>query len=296
MTSPFFSIILPTYNRKRMILKTIESVIQQTFTDWELLVVDDGSTDNTKETISSIKDNRIVYIYQTNKERSAARNNGIKNAKGQYICFLDSDDLFESNHLEILHKWIIKNNSPKELIFTNCYHLQNGVLETPEIPVLENNAIEYFLKNSVIPARVCVQVDILQEFQFREDIVIVEDTVLWVSITNKYPVSHIAEYTIQYRLHDDNSVNIKNNCFLPRLHGLQKLFAKKEIAQKAGPLLVKEIISNCYLGIAKHFEYKRSFFSMIVNLVKSFVVYPESTTNKFKLFMVYKYIFKQNEL
>lgn len=296
MTSPFFSIILPTYNRKRMILKTIESVIQQTFTDWELLVVDDGSTDNTKETISSIKDNRIVYIYQTNKERSAARNNGIKNAKGQYICFLDSDDLFESNHLQTNYVHLSERVFPVELIFTNNYNLQKDIKSKPEVSVLKKNPIPYFLTHSVIPSRVCIHKNILKEIQFREDIVIVEDTVLWVMVANKYPVTHINEYTVQYRMHEDNSVNIKNNCFLPRLHGLQKLFAKKEIAQKAGPLLVKEIISNCYLGIAKHFEYKRSFFSMIVNLVKSFVVYPESTTNKFKLFMVYKYIFKQNEL
>jgi glycosyltransferase involved in cell wall biosynthesis len=92
MKSPFFSIILPTYNRASFISKAIESVIDQLYNKWELIILDDGSTDNTKEIVLSFNDDRIRYIYQENKERSAARNNGIRNAKGEYICFLDSDD------------------------------------------------------------------------------------------------------------------------------------------------------------------------------------------------------------
>ena len=95
----FFSIILPTYNRSKTIDKTIESVINQTYKHWELIIIDDGSTDNTKEIITNYKtnDKRIKYLYQQNKERSAARNNGIVNANGDYICFIDSDDYFMKN-------------------------------------------------------------------------------------------------------------------------------------------------------------------------------------------------------
>ena len=100
MEAPFFSIIVPTYNRAQNIKGAIESVLLQTYTSWELIIIDDGSTDHTKEVISKFTDTRINYIYQKNQERSCARNNGIKVAKGQYICFLDSDDFYLANHLQ----------------------------------------------------------------------------------------------------------------------------------------------------------------------------------------------------
>ena len=102
---PFFSIIIPTYNRGHVLGKTIQSVINQNFNDWELIVVDDGSTDNTKNIINdfSKNDSRIRYIYQDNQERSAARNNGIENSNGKYICFLDSDDEYLQHHLSTFY-------------------------------------------------------------------------------------------------------------------------------------------------------------------------------------------------
>ena len=102
MESIKFSIILPTFNRANFITKAIESVINQTYKNWELIVIDDGSTDNTEEIIQKFikKEKRITYYYQKNQERSAARNNGIKRAKGDYICFLDSDDLYYPTHID----------------------------------------------------------------------------------------------------------------------------------------------------------------------------------------------------
>ena len=96
---PFFSIIIPTYNRAHVIMRPIDSVLRQTFEDWELIIVDDGSTDDTKSIIESYHDNRIRYVWQENQERSAARNHGIALAKGEWICFLDSDDDYYPNHL-----------------------------------------------------------------------------------------------------------------------------------------------------------------------------------------------------
>ena len=104
----FFSIILPSFNRSDVINQTIQSVIYQTYENWELIIVDDGSTDNTKKIVDEIKntESRIKYIYQQNEERSSARNNGINNAKGDFICFIDSDDLFDENHLKIINETI----------------------------------------------------------------------------------------------------------------------------------------------------------------------------------------------
>src|SRR5690606_25041004 len=90
--TPFFSIILPTYNRGPLLSKSISSVLSQKFTDFELIVVDDGSTDNTREVVQSFSDPRIHYYYKENEERNFARNFGISMAKGKYVCFLRSEE------------------------------------------------------------------------------------------------------------------------------------------------------------------------------------------------------------
>jgi glycosyltransferase involved in cell wall biosynthesis len=96
---PIFSVIIPTYNRADLVSRAIQSVLSQTLTDFELIVVDDGSTDKTKEAVVRLKDTRIQYIYQQNKGRCAARNIGAAQARGQYLTFLDSDD-------EALPEWL----------------------------------------------------------------------------------------------------------------------------------------------------------------------------------------------
>lgn len=96
---PFFSIIIPTYNRASWLSRTIQSVIAQSETDFELLVIDDGSTDETGDVVQAINDPRIKYHFQDNAERGAARNKGVQLARGQYVHFLDSDDVFFEGHL-----------------------------------------------------------------------------------------------------------------------------------------------------------------------------------------------------
>ena len=96
------SIITPTYNRKHLIGEAIDSVLAQGYTDFELIIIDDGSSDGTGEYIKEhYSDSRIKYFYQQNKGQNFARNHGLQRAKGKYICFLDSDDLRPANKLSI---------------------------------------------------------------------------------------------------------------------------------------------------------------------------------------------------
>ncbi|MDY6798542.1 MAG: glycosyltransferase [Pseudomonadota bacterium] len=101
ISSPVVSVVTPTYNRAGFLLQAIESVLQQTFGDFELIVVDDGSTDDTPQLMDRyLQDTRVRYFKQSNQGQSVARNRGIKEAQGEYICFLDSDNAWHEDKLE----------------------------------------------------------------------------------------------------------------------------------------------------------------------------------------------------
>jgi len=108
---PFFSVIIPTFNRLAVLPQTIETVLQQSFPDFELIIVDDGSTDGTVEWVREQTDRRIQYVYQTNAGVSAARNNGAMIAKGEYFVFLDSDDFVMKDWLRDFSIEIIKHQA-----------------------------------------------------------------------------------------------------------------------------------------------------------------------------------------
>lgn len=101
---PFFSVVIPLYNRADCIGGTLRSIIDQTFGDYEVIVVDDGSEDSPQEAVERVRDSRIRLVSQPNSGGSAARNKGIDLAVGKYIAFLDSDDRFLPTHLEAMHR------------------------------------------------------------------------------------------------------------------------------------------------------------------------------------------------
>lgn len=101
-TRPLVSIIMPTFNRGYIISLAIESVLQQTYSKWELIIMDDGSTDTTWDIVSSFTDERIHYYFQTNQGPAVARNNAISVAKGDFVAYLDSDNTFLDHYLETM--------------------------------------------------------------------------------------------------------------------------------------------------------------------------------------------------
>lgn len=102
LNPPTVSVIIPTYNMEPWITDTLHSVLNQSFHDFECIIIDDGSTDNTVSTIQKVNDPRLCILQQTNQGVSAARNTGLNHAKGQYIAFLDGDDLWDPSFLQIM--------------------------------------------------------------------------------------------------------------------------------------------------------------------------------------------------
>jgi len=99
MFNPVVSVVIPAYNAEHWLAETIQSVLDQTYQEFEVIIVDDGSTDTTRRVVENFKDERILYLYQENQGLSSARNSGIRAACGRYIALLDADDLFKPDKL-----------------------------------------------------------------------------------------------------------------------------------------------------------------------------------------------------
>ena len=291
---PFFSVVLPTFNRSNFITGAINSLLNQTYQYWELIIVDDGSTDNTKEVVEQFlkEDSRIKYHYQNNSERSAARNKGLNKTKGNYICFIDSDDLYEEEYLNSLHKFIQKNKSKKGMIFCNVSRLENGVKEKVPYEAFENYAhpIEYILlsKETVIPARVCIHEEILKFNQFDETLNVSEDSELFTRILAKYPMIQFNYYGAIYNIHSDNTTNLKNNPFLGQLKSLTKITRNKSVRPLISNRTRKIKFSSCYFGIAKYHLMKKNMFLARYYLILSIVKNVQAKSTKHKLYLLWK--------
>jgi len=288
--NPFFSIVIPAYNRAYILPETIQSIQEQSYENWEVVVVDDGSKDNTCEVVEQISllDSRIRYVYQENAERSVARNNGADQAKGSYLMFLDSDDKYAPGHLEKLFAFIIEKQEAVALFFTNLSYLTEKGIDVPYIPMMEKGKeFEYLLLQPITPSRVCIHRDIFKEFRFDPLIVIVEDLVLWVSIATKYPAFQLCENTLIYRIHEGNSVDLSRNSYLSRYKGLQRLFYHEKYVKISGKIpknIKSHLLAECSFNMARHFEFIKHYGSMNKMLLLSFK-HLSSYRNKERLYM-----------
>jgi glycosyltransferase involved in cell wall biosynthesis len=206
MSSPFFSIIIPTYNRAGFILKTIQSVLAQQFEDFEVLIVDDGSTDNTTEVVKSVADKRVFYFKKENAERAAARNFGIKNSKGVFVSFLDSDDILLTNHLATAFDFIQANNPQ---VFHQGYLLQDAVTGKKKYPQQVVDINQQILAGNLLSCNgVFIKTEIAQQNLFNETRLLssLEDWELWIRLAARFTFMHTTQITSLVINHDSRSV------------------------------------------------------------------------------------------
>lgn len=158
----FFSVIIPTYNRANLVVDTLRSVLRQTFTHFEVLLIDDGSTDNTRDIVESTFKNelRVKYFYKKNEERGAARNFGLKLAKGDYAVFFDSDDWMLPDYLDTLDE-IIKEKKGISLLACKYNYDNGGAKENnPELQRLPEGwyDLDFFLKGNILACNYCIKI------------------------------------------------------------------------------------------------------------------------------------------
>lgn len=192
-----FSIIVPTFNRPHLLKRALYSIIQQTYHNWEVIVVNDGSAIDYDSDFTSIS-SRILYFYKENTGLPSSRNFGISKAKGNYICFLDDDDEYLPNHLMVLSK-LIENNPDAGLYRTLTKISKEGELKLQDFDQRNSgNTIQHILKNMLTVNNVCIPKKVFQQFRFDPSIPIAEDYDLWIRLALQYKFVHSEEYTTIY--------------------------------------------------------------------------------------------------
>lgn len=208
MAIPTFSIILPTYNRETLLAEAIQSVLNQDYSDFELLIIDDGSEDDTATVVSGFNDDRIVYHFQKNKGKGSSRNAGISKSRGNHICFLDDDDLYHPNHLSEFYKSIIENPDSDRILRTGVISTINGTLF--ESKFFEgkgiSDQIEFILSRYFCLLDLCIPSKIAKSVQF-PDYRLWQDKYYIILLLSQYPLKQIRTRTVTAREHEDRSVN-----------------------------------------------------------------------------------------
>ncbi len=288
---PKISIIIPTYNRVRYIKDAIDSVLAQEYNDYEIIVMDDGSTDKTKESLDAyIKSGKIRYFYQENKGISVARNRGINESVGKYLAFLDSDDLWLPDKLK--EQVRIFDSSDVGLVYSYARFL-NTVDEHFEIkPKFISQTFQEMLNcptqlptSTVMLRRECIN----KVGNFDEKLGIFEDLELWIRVAQHYKIKFIDKILAVHRLHGNNTaydqekIHLNNITYFensiklyPLLVNIKELrgniahhayFAGREYMRQGKYLMAKTVLKKAISQI------KFCFFKNQVVCFKSLIAY-----------------------
>ena len=279
--NPFFSIIIPLYNREKKIAKAIQSVLDQTFQDFELIIVDDNSTDNSAQIVSAYqeKDSRIKYLKnELNRERCVTRNKGILEATGKYLCFLDSDDYHLPNHIETFYKRIEQEEFPKGFLFSSSWNETEDGIRTERIcpPLGKLNLYSYFLNYTVNPQRWCIERSVATLTLFDPEITICEDLDFSLRIVEKgYPIFQISDRTTVYVAAVDSFTHGDSNKWEKELFYLKRIFKKPELKKYLSKKDKNKLLSICYYFLAqKHFVKSEKWQTTKYCLI-SILLYPK---------------------
>lgn len=237
-----FSIIVPTYNRADLIGETLETILAQSYSNWEVIIVDNHSTDDTDEAVSKYtSDKRIRYIkHDRNYERARSRNTGLQNATGDFVTFLDSDDFIYPGCLQDAYRFYTENPAVKffhslyELVDNNKNHIYSY-----KFPSLRNPYKALASGNFISCIGGFLHKDIYKHIAFTEDPKMIgsEDYEIWFKVVAQYGIGRINKVNCGVRQHEGRSVNngVYDNLEYQRIQLQQKITADKLLREKFGP-------------------------------------------------------------
>lgn len=281
MIDRLLTIIVPTYNRAALLPATIKSLQNQAFRDYEIIIVDDGSTDNTEDVIREYLNEYTKYYKKDNAERAAARNYGARLATGLYVNFFDSDDLAFPNHISEAAAVIKVNENPE------WFHLGFEWYNPNNKTVKKNKKRNGLLLNKSLATgnhlgcnSVFVRRDIFLLNQFNEDRLLSasEDFELWLRLASKYRLYVSNTITSQLVDHDERSVNnINGDNIIVRMLRLKYYIEVNTQIQEFYRGDVKKIYADCYSYIALHISESPSRkFQSLYFFFKAFIQSPSS--------------------
>lgn len=228
---PYFSIIIPLYNKENYLNNTLTSVFNQLFKDFEVIVVNDGSTDTSLKILETFNDARLKVIHQNNQGVSVARNTGMAHAKADFVCFLDADDFWKPNHLQAFYHTITR--FPKAKMYCNRYVTQiskNKLITNKFIDITDDyeGYIKDFFKSSLInrvalTSAVCIHKEVFDEIGgFNKELKSDQDLDYWIKIALKYPIAITAHTTLIYNFINANKSLSKDNSKFIKLTDLNQ--------------------------------------------------------------------------
>ncbi len=290
--SPFFSIVIPTYNRASFIGKAIESVRLQRFHDFEIIVVDDGSTDNTEALVRGIPDSRIHYYKNDNGERAAARNFGAKRAVGLYINFLDSDDWLYDTHLSVAHEFIMSRTPD---IFHLGYDLKddNGNLIRKEEGIYSVN--RQILSGNLLSCNgVFLKKTVIEQNPFNEDRALssLEDWELWIRLSARFNFLNSNTITSTVIQHDERSVMAANpDAIRTKVERLVKYVLEDKVNGVAIGRGLGKVVASAYTYAALHILMARgSRREAAIFFMRGLKEYPGELLKKRTLVIIQKLV------
>lgn len=253
MKNPFFSIIIPTYNRAQFLSIAINSVLQQTFNNFELIIIDDGSDDNTSTIINRYPDKRIVYIPCLHHGVSNARNTGIHTAKGEFICFLDSDDRFRHEKLEITFDYI-KRNPQYKIFHTEELWYRQGTLLSQKIH--HKKPTGFVFHEAVKLCCISISTTAINKEVFKrtgyfdEKFPACEDYDFWLKATATFPIYLIPKYlTIKEGGHSDQQSKKYPAMDIFRIQALTNILESKILTKELTIIALEELKKKCSIYI-----------------------------------------------
>lgn len=287
-----FTIVIPSYNRAALIGATLGSVLEQTYFDYEVIIVDDGSTDNTHEVVRPfLADSRMKYFKIQNSERGAARNFGVAKAKGNYVTFLDSDDIFLPWHLKTANEKVQLFNSPPAFhLGYEILHLNGEVNALPSLPSPVNDKL---LEGNFLSCMgVFLRRDVALENPFDEDRKLSgsEDYELWMRIAARVPILTFPEVTSRLINHENRSViltNVEN--LVTRISSLDKKLQSDEMFIKRFGDQLNVFNSYRTLYLALHLAMSGKRWMALKSLFFTARVYPYVLFN-YRFAVVFKKI------
>ena len=237
--SPTVSVVIPTYNRADVLPRAIESVFEQTFQDFEIVVVDDGSTDDTETVVASYDDERLTYIRQPNQGANAARNRGIERARGSYVSFLDSDDELLPSHLARIVDTVSESDPEVGGVCTS-YRIVDSVRGTRLKSVPHGRiTLADLASDNVIGGftGVTFRRDVIESIgELDEELEAYQDVDYFVRVLKQFDIIGIDEVLARYHVH-------RNRISSPQ-HLESRIRAQDRIIQKHGDILGEPYVAD----------------------------------------------------